>query len=140
MMNVIFSMIFVVSIILLVVTVILIIRGTKKISTHNECNGTIVKLYENSVAGVVRDYETVAVSPIVNYEVDGKTYEFIGNYYSTSMQVGQTVRVLYDPKNPSIASIKNGIFFAPIVTGTLTVVFLTISVVYFIVKINGIIN
>lgn len=106
-----------VPIILFVVTLILIVNGNNKMNKYNECTGTIVRFYENTSELRVGSYETEAVSPVVSYSVNGRTYEFTGNYYSTSMKVGQEVKVLYNKEDNSKATIKTGIYFAPIITG-----------------------
>ena len=88
-----------VPIILFVVTLLLIANGNNKIKKYNECTGTIVRFYENTSELRVDSYETKAVSPVVSYSVNGRNYEFIGNYYSTSMKVGQDVKVIYNKKD-----------------------------------------
>ncbi len=139
MIDIIFSVVLAAGIILFIVTVFLVISGVKKNLSYNECNGTIVRFYENSSEGRVGSYETVSISPVVKYEVKGKEYEFIANFYSTNMKIGQETTILYDPADPSKAAIKSGTFFAPIVTGALAVVFLIAAIVYFIIKANGMI-
>lgn len=138
MLSFIFSALLVVSFILVIVTVVLGINGAKKNATFQECNGTIIKFYESSSEGTVGSYENVSISPVVEYTVNGTRYEFIGKYYSTNMKIGQDITVLYNPNDPSVASIKSGTFFAPIVTGVLAVVFLIPAIVYFIIKSKGI--
>ena len=138
MLSFIFSELLVVSFVLVIVTVVLGINSAKKNATFQECNGTIIEFYENSSGGTVGSYENVSISPVVEYTVNGTRYEFIGKYYSTNMKIGQDVTVLYNPDDPSVASIKSGTFFAPIVTGALAVVFLIPAIVYFIIKSKGI--
>lgn len=127
------------AIILTIVTVILCVNGTKKRSTYKECNGIITRFYENSTEGALGSYESVSVSPVVEYIVNGARYEFVGKFYSTNMKVGQKITVLYNPNDPSIASIKSGTLFAPIITGVLAVVFLIPAVVYYVIKAKGLI-
>lgn len=131
---------FIVPLVLLVVTVILINNANSKMKNYNECRGTIVRFYENTSQLRVSSYENKAISPVISYTVNGKTYEFIGNYYSTSMKVGQQVNVLYSKSDCSKATIKTGVFFAPIITGGLTVLFILPIVIYVILKSKGIIN
>lgn len=129
-----------VPIILFVVTLILIVNGNNKMNKYNECTGTIVRFYENTSELRVGSYETKAVSPVVSYSVNGRTYEFTGNYYSTSMKVGQEVKVLYNKEDNSKATIKTGIYFAPIITGGLTLLFILTIIIYLVLKSKGIIS
>lgn len=126
------------AIILMVVTTILIIHGQKRNSTFHECSGTIVNFYKNSVEGRLGSYESVAISPVVEYEVNGARYELIGKYYSTNMKIGDTIKILFDEDNPSVASIKTELYFAPIITGSLALVLLVISGIFLIIKSKGI--
>lgn len=129
-----------VPIILFVVTLILIVNGNNKMNKYNECTGTIVRFYENTSELRVGSYETKAVSPVVSYSVNGRTYEFTGNYYSTSMKVGQEVKVLYNKEDNSKATIKTGIYFAPIITGGLTLLFILPIIIYLVLKSKGLIS
>lgn len=125
--------------VLLVVTLVLIVNGNNKVNKYNECSGTIVRFYENTSELRVGAYEAKAVSPVVSYSVNGNTYEFIANYYSTSMKVGQEVKVLYSKEDNTKATIKTGIYFAPIITGGLTLLFVLPIVMYAVLKSKGII-
>ena len=127
----------VVSIILFVITAILVLNGTNKNAYYHECSGTIIRFFENSSEGMVDSYENVAISLVVEYEVNEKRYKLIRNYYYTTMRIGQKFRGLYSENDPSKASIKNGIFFAPIITGTLATVFLIPAIIYFLIKVKG---
>lgn len=129
-----------VPIILLVVTLVLIVNGNNKMNKYNECTGIIVRFYENTSELRTDSYETKAVSPVVSYSVNGRTYEFTGNYYSTSMKVGQEVKVLYNKEDNSKATIKTGIYFAPIITGGLTLLFVLPIIIYLVLKSKGIIS
>lgn len=130
----------IIPIVLLTVTVLLSINFRSKTSHYSECTGIITGFYENTTENRLGSYENKAISPIVSYSVDGKAYEFIGNYYSTSMKVGNEVNVIYDKNNVSRATIKTGLYFAPIITGSLTLLFLLPIIIYFILKSKGIIN
>ena len=74
--------------------------------------------------------EHVAVSPVVEYRVNGVRHEFTGNYYNTGMQIGDKVKVLYRPEDPSSATMKGAAFLAPLITGAVSVTFIIIGVVY----------
>lgn len=130
----------IVPIVLFIVTLILIVNGNNKMNKYNECSGTIVRFYENTSELRVGSYETKAVSPVVSYSVNGKTYEFTGNYYSTSMKVGQEVKILYNKADHSKATIKTGIYFAPIIMGGLTLLFILPIIIYAVLKSKGFIN
>ena len=39
--------------------------------------------------------------PIVRYEVDGQTYEGPSDVWDSTMRVGQTITILYNPANPA---------------------------------------
>lgn len=130
----------IVPIVLFIVTLILIVNGNNKMNKYNECSGTIVRFYENTSELRVGSYETKAVSPVVSYSVNGKTYEFTGNYYSTSMKVGQEVKILYNKEDHSKATIKTSIYFAPIIMGGLTLLFILPIIIYAVLKSKGFIN
>ena len=138
MLNTIFGLILAAAIILLAVTAVLVVHGMRRNASFLSCTGTIIGFYENSAEGRVGSYENTAISPVVEYKVNGTRYEMIGKYYSTSMKVGGTVEVLYSEEDPSVASIKTGLFFAPIVTGALAAAFLLLYIVFCIVKNKGI--
>lgn len=137
MLHFIFSVFLVVSFVLVIVTVVLGINGAKKNATFQECNGTIIEIYEGSSEGIVGSYDRVPIYPVVEYTVHGTRYEFVGGYYSADMKVGDDVVVLYDPFDPSVASMKSGTFFAPIVTGAIAAVFLILTITYFVIKSKG---
>ena len=139
MLSYIFNALLVVAIVLVAVTVVLAINGTKKHATYRECTGTIIGFYKNSSEGAVGSYEGVSISPVVEYNVDGNKYEFIGKFYSTNMKIGQSITVMYNPNNPSVASIKNGVIFAPIITGILAIILLIPVIVYYIIKSRGLV-
>lgn len=140
MLEILMKLYFVIPLILLIVTVGLIINGTNKMKQYNECAGVITGFYENTAETRVGSYEAKAISPVVSYTVDGQKREFIGNYYSTNMKVGNKVTVLYDKNDSSKATIKTGLYLAPIITGGLTVLFILPIIIYLVLKSKGIIN
>lgn len=139
MLNTIFSILFIAAVILVVVTVFLLHNANRKKSEFLKCTGTITGFHENTSEMRLSDYETKAISPIVEYMVDGQRYEFVANFYSTSMKVGDKYDVLYDPADHSAATLQKGTVFAPVITGGIGVVLLIISLVYFFVRHKGII-
>lgn len=140
MMDLLMKLYMIIPAILLIVTITLIVNGNNKLKNYNECTGTIVRFYENTSELRVDAYESKAVSPVISYMVNGKNYEFIGNYYSTSMRVGQKVNVLYDKSDCTKATIKTGIYFPPIITGGLTLLFILPFIIFVILKSKGILN
>ncbi len=124
---------FIIPLLFLVITIALTINGRKKLKQCAECTGKIVDLYEHT-SGPFVDAGEKRVSPVISYSVDGQDYRFTGSYYSTNMAVGKDVRVLYDRENPGRASVKTVIFFAPLITGILTIASVIPAVVFAIVK------
>lgn len=139
MVNIIFKVIGAVAIALAIITIILVVSATNKNKTMATCQGKIIKFYENSAEARVGDYENASISPVVTYEINGQTYEFIGNYYSTSMKIGDEVEVLYNKDDVSKATIKKGLFLGPIITGALSVGFILAYGLYLIIKTKGLI-
>lgn len=139
MLDMIYLLLVVVSMILLAVTVILVMNSYKKLKNYNECTGVIVKFYE-ATSPASADFGEKAISPVVSYTVSGKNYEFIGNYCSTSMKVGQEIKILYNKDNPAKATMKAGLYFAPIVTGALALLAIIALVIFVILKSKGIIS
>lgn len=125
--------------ILFIVTVILIVNGVNKTKRYDECMGVIVAFRE-STAYRVDSCGKKAISPIVEYQVNGQKYEFVGNFYSTNMTVGKKVNVMYDRNNIAKATIKTGIYVAPIITGGLTILFVLPIIIFVILKAKNIIN
>lgn len=118
MLNMILVLLVIVFLILLSVTIVLIINGSRKLKSYDECEGTIEEL---------REYRTMhqksgerSFSPIISYTVNGQKYECVGNYGSTSMKIGQKISVLYDPEEPSKTTVKAGVYVAPLITGILS--------------------
>lgn len=140
MLEILMKLYFIVPLILLTVTIGLVVSRTNKMKRFNECVGVITGFYENTLETRVGSYETKAISPVVSYSVNGEKHEFIGNYYSTNMKVGNRVNVLYDKNDCSKATIKNGLHLAPIITGGLTVLFIFPIIIYCVLKSKGIIN
>ena len=73
--------------IFLIVAAVNLVKVLRERDTFAVTEGTIIELYGES--------------PIVSYEVDGQTYTFRSHFYSSSMQVGQSIRVKYPLSDPS---------------------------------------
>lgn len=132
--NTIFIILIVVSVILVLTTVALVGLAFNRFKNYAECEGTITGFHESSAETAVSEYENVAISPIVEYEVNGKKYTFIGKYFSTSMKVGDKVKVAYNPSNVSEATIEKGLLFAPLVTGAISIVLLIGVIIYYFLR------
>ncbi len=61
--------------------------------------------------------ESVVYYPTVEYTVDGKTYTTELDTGSGSYRIGQTISVLYDPNNPSVAHDGSGFGLYLIIAG-----------------------
>ncbi len=134
-MNIIIAVVLCVSLILGGVTVGLLINMSNKKKNYSECQGTIIRFYEEERPGSALKY----ISPVVEYEIYGIKYEIIGNYYSTSMKIGDKVTLLYSNDDFEKAVIKTGVFVGPIITGSLTVVAILALVLMLCLKGKGII-
>jgi len=47
----------------------------------------------------------------------------VGTYYVNTMKINDSIDVLYKKSNPAEATMKNGLYVAPIITGGLALVF-----------------
>ena len=131
---------FLVPVILLVVTIALIRNSVKKLKNYRECTGMIMRFSKiKSPARINLDHR-YRIAPVIEYKVHGKTYEFFGNYYSSWMKVGQKIQIMYHEEEPFKATVKNGLYVAPLVTGILTLGFTSAFVVLMILKSKGILN
>lgn len=128
---------FIIPTILFVVTVILSVNSSMILKTYHKCTGTIVGFCETTAPGNMDSDANKTISPVVSYTVDGEDYEFIGNYYSTSMKVGQEITALYHNEDPSNAIIKSGLYVAPAVLGALTLFFTLFYVALIILRRKG---
>lgn len=130
MLPVIFKTLFVVALLLLVITFILIARTKKAQRDCCVCVGWIVGFQHSASENMLDDYETEAISPVVRYSVGGRQYEFVGNYYATTMKIGDRVEVLYNRQDASRARLKKGCYLAPGITGAVAAVFILLFMVY----------
>ena len=55
-------------------------------------------------------------------EVNGTKYYFIGNYYSTTMKVGDKIKIMYNQNNPKKATTKKGLNLAVVILGAFTII------------------
>lgn len=138
MLKFIFVLLIFVSLILLIATVLLIINGAGKLKNYSECMGVIEGFRENK--GNLQEIGERSFSPVISYTVNGQKYEFIGDYGSTMMKVGQKISILYDQEDPSKATVKQRLYFAPIITGALTLFSTLALVIFIILKSAGLIH
>ena len=103
---------FIIPTIFLIITIILIIKLLKRNKEYVESVGIITDFYKNTSEMFLDDYETVAISPVITYEVNGTKFEFIGNYCSTTMKVGDKIKIMYKRNNPKKATTKQGLILA----------------------------
>lgn len=113
---------FIIPIIFLIITITLIIKLIKRNKEYVEDVGTITDFHKNTNEMRLKDYETEAISPVITYEVNGTKYDFIGNYYSTTMKVGDKIKIMYNQNNPKEATTKKGLNLAVVILGTFTII------------------
>lgn len=113
---------FIIPIIFLIITIILIIKLIKRNKEYVEGVGTITDFHKNTSEMILNDYETEAISPVITYEVNGTKFDFIGNYYSTTMKVGDKIKIMYNQNNPKEATTKKGLNLAVVILGTFTII------------------
>lgn len=120
---------FIIPIIFLIITVILIIKLIKRNKKYVDGVGTITDFHKNANEMRLNDYENEAISPIITYEVNGTKFDFIGNYYSTTMKVGDKIKIMYNPNNPKEATTKKGLSLAVVILGAFTIVSFIVLIV-----------
>ena len=87
----------IVPLVLLIVTLALTVSARNKLKNCGECTGTILRMEKfTSASGSTLDGEST-IAPVVEYEVDGQRYEFVGRYASSSMKAGDRVQVTVSP-------------------------------------------
>ena len=111
----------IVPIIFLIITIILIIKLNKRNKNYVQTEGLIADFYENTSEMKLNNYEHKAISPIINYEVNGENFEFIGNYCSTTMKKGDKIQIMYNSDNPKQVIIKKGLNFAILILSIFTI-------------------
>ena len=106
------------SVIALIVGVITLASSISK-QNWAEVTGTVIGINTCSRSG------PTAYSAIVEYEVDGQTYQYTGNSCSSfKPTVGNESRVLYDPNEPSDGASGTfaGLWLVPIIAGVSIIV------------------
>lgn len=120
---------FIIPIIFLIITVILIIKLIKRNKKYVDGVGTITDFHKNTNEMRLNDYENEAISPIITYEVNGTKFDFVGNCYSTTMKVGDKIKIMYNPNNPKEATTKKGLSLAVVILGAFTIVSFIVLIV-----------
>ena len=93
------------------------------VHSAQKVSGTVTALVPRAPIGSTRepasDARMVSRAPTVRYEVGGKWYEYTAAHgrYRQRLQIGETVTVLYDPKDPAVARIRGeGQVLIPVIT------------------------
>lgn len=120
---------FIVPIIFLIITIILIIKLIKRNKEYVEGVGTITDFHKNTNEMRLKDYETEAISPVITYEVNGTKFDFIGNYYSTTMKIGDKIKIMYNQNNPKDATTKKGLNLTVVILGAFTIISFIVLIV-----------
>ena len=76
MVNTIFKIIAGVAAVLIVVSVIVTVNSVKKLKSRVETQGVIVAIEEDTAEIVLGDGEHKALSPVVEYEANGRRYTY----------------------------------------------------------------
>ena len=120
---------FIVPIIFLIITIILIIKLIKRNKEYVEGVGTITDFHKNTNEMRLNDYETEAISPGITYEVNETKFDFIGNYYSTTMKIGDKIKIMYNQNNPKEATTKKRLNLAVVILGAFTIISFIVLIV-----------
>lgn len=120
---------FIVPIIFLIITIILIIKLIKRNKEYVEGVGTITDFHKNTNEMRLNDYETEAISPVITYEVNETKFDFIGNYYSTTMKIGDKIKIMYNQNNSKEATTKKGLNLAVVILGAFTIISFIVLIV-----------
>mgnify|MGYP003450318342 FL=1 len=129
------------AIILFIITIFLCVNVYKKNRKYIQCTGEIID-FEIAKSTMHMDYRGYQrkIWPIISYTIDGINYTYKGNFYSTNMRVGTKVTVFCHKEDFSKASMKGFVYFAPLITGGIAIVFMIPIIILFILKSNGIIS
>ena len=118
----------IIPIILTIVTLITFYNLYQKKKYWAECRGTITGF--KYVKRMKNTGDSAEISPVINYEINGNCYELVGNYYSTSMREGMDVKLLYKKDDHNKATVKTGVYIAPIILSIITVVSVFVLVIF----------
>ena len=138
MLNLILILLAVVSAILFTVMIISFVSDTKKRNQYSECIGTIERIWKRKSPGERSNQQII--SPIISYTVGGEKYEIVGTSYSTNIEIGEEVVVLFNEGNPSKAMMKKGLYFTSFVSGIVGLAFATAFIVMSALKYAGLIS
>ena len=98
----------------------ILIEHNNKMSNYIEVVGTVID-YEVSYSSDGNDL----LAAVAEYEVDGKFYEVVESSYSypPSYEIGETVAIMYNPRQPSDAIFKkNTVSFVLIIVAAVCLV------------------
>lgn len=120
----------VIPLLLLIITILLIAKLIKQKKEYKETTGTIVDFYKNTSELRLGDNEHVAIAPIIKYFVNNKEYQIIGNYYSTSMKKGDSVKIIYNLNSPNKGKVKKALELGIIILSIFTILsFITMIII-----------
>lgn len=121
MLNLILTVLAIVSGISFTVMIVSFVNSTKKRKHYSRCMGRIQRIWKRRSPGGPANQQLI--SPIVSYTVCGKTYEIVGTSYSKKIEIGQEVVVLFDENAPSKAIMKKGMYFMSVLSGIVGLAF-----------------
>lgn len=108
------------------------------VHTAQKVNGTVIALVPRAPIGSTReptaDARMISRAPTVRYEVNGAMYEYTAAHgrYRQRLQVGNTVTVLYDPTDPSVARLRGeGEVLVPVITSGFVASSVLVAIVLF---------
>jgi hypothetical protein len=116
---------------LLVVSVLLFLNTRRFINSSARATGTVVS--HNTSRSSDGD---ISYYPVISFQTqDGRTIEFQSGAGSSSRSpaVGQTVELLYDPRNPQSAEINSfgSLWLAPLILSALGTIFFVVGILVF---------
>lgn len=111
------NIIFILLILFLIIEIILIIKNRDYLNKnkYGVANGIIENFYKDTSSIFLNDGESYKISPIISYEVNGKPYQFVGDFYTTSMKKGDNIKILFNKENPQKAKVFVSIYFAHLI-------------------------
>ena len=124
----------IIPVILIIIAVCTAISAFRKYTNSVEAEGIITELKMNTAAITRSSDNSYMMYPVIEYDYDGTRYSFSANYATSSMRIGDRVKILIKKTDPSKAVIKQGLFVAPLIVGGLAIVFI---IPYFVFKAIG---
>ena len=87
---------------LIIYSVFVFLTRTPDFATSEFIHGKVVMVFEEEFPGSKSSQRPIIYVPVVEYVVNGKTYEFSDETcrWPPIYQVGETVTIIYNPENP----------------------------------------